>query len=133
MVARPDVFQASEQGLLNYLLLKRWQDRTLTLRHEEFMWWSGWLPPGQVSVADLQRRRDFSVLLHWAGPKPATLAAMQHAEILTFYNELFYSRIPQAYINQIAQSENAARQRKRKLRSTAQRMLREHARRQSVD
>ncbi len=132
-VARPDIFKVSDQGLLNYLLLKRWQEGGITLRHDAFMWWSEWLEPGRVAVDDLRRYHDFAVLLHWAGPKPASLGAMRHPEILSFFNELFYSRIPEAFKQRIAQSEEAASQRERKLRAAAERMLREHAGREPID
>jgi len=123
--SRPDVFKLSDQGLLNYLLLKRRQQGAISLRHDEFMWWSEWLEPGRVAVEDLERHRDFSVLLHWAGPKPANLAAMRHAEILAFFNDLFWSRIPERKQSG-AKAADDGNDRRSRLRTVALRMLREH-------
>jgi hypothetical protein len=126
-VVRPDIFKGSDQGLLNYLLLKRWQDGRIYLRHEDFMWWSEWLEPGRIAVEDLERQRDFSVLLHWAGPKPATIAAMRHAEILRFFHERYFSRIPDAVRRQIENGMDAAARRQQRLRAAALKILQRHA------
>lgn len=124
--ARPDIFTGSEQGLVNYLLLKRWYEGSVSLRHDEFMWWSEWLKPGRVTVADLQCRHDLAVLLHWAGPKPATIDAMRHSEILRFFHDLYFSRIPEAVRRRIEQSADAVSSREQRLRAAALKILHEH-------
>ncbi len=93
-VRRPDVFKAAEQGLLNYLLLKRCQAGGISLRHDEFMWWSEWLEEGRVTPGELDGGSAVPVLLHWAGPKPPAIDAMRHAAILRYFERLYYSRIP---------------------------------------
>lgn len=125
--ARPDIFQACEQGLVNYLLLKRWQEGSVSLRHDGFMWWSEWLEPSRVAVEDLQCHHDLQVLLHWAGPKPATIGAMRHAEILRFFHDLYFSRLPAAMRQRIEQSANAASRREQRLRAAALKVLHGHA------
>jgi len=127
-VVRQDVFQACEQGLLNYLLLKRWHEGSISLRHDDFMWWSEWLEPNRICVDDLRHGRDLRVLLHWAGPKPATLDRMRHTGILNFFNDLYFSRIPEAVRSRIANDTDAASCRERRLRAAALEVLRAHAR-----
>lgn len=93
VVRYPDIFKCGDQGVLNYIVAKKWQNQDLSLKAVDFMLWAG-LP--QVREIDLERiraRSGYPSLLHWAGPKPTSIGAMQRPDILRFYEGVYYSRV----------------------------------------
>ena len=92
---RRDVFESTgEQGVLNYVLMKRHQEGRLTLRCHRFMWWAGWLPRPRVRIRRLDRDSPYPFLVHWAGPKSPLLWRLPHARLLRHFERAYYARIP---------------------------------------
>jgi hypothetical protein len=58
----PDIFVIGEQGVLNYVLMRKFQEGKISLRREPFMWWAGWLDEGDVKITDLTRNSPSSFL-----------------------------------------------------------------------
>jgi hypothetical protein len=88
----PAIFGPGEQGVLNYVLMKKWQQREITLRRHLFMWWSGWLEEGAVRPEQLTDDSPFPFVLHWAGPKYRHFSLMRHAAILRHFEAWVASR-----------------------------------------
>jgi hypothetical protein len=95
-VMHPEVFKMGEQGLLNYVALRKAQDGELTIRREPFM-----LRPGKGSCADHIQLKDLNSegqhqeLIHWAGLRwGKTLNEMPRSEILLHFEKLYYQRVP---------------------------------------
>jgi hypothetical protein len=65
----PDIFAEGEQGMLNYVLMKKAQEGKALLRRECFMWWAGWLDEKRVKTRELKQNSPYPFLVHWAGPK----------------------------------------------------------------
>ncbi len=93
-IIREDVFLHNDQGVLNYLLPKLAQERRLTLKSE------GASLNAHPSVSD---KLDFNTILntggipkliHWPGPKPADLGKFFRSDILRFYQNQYYARLP---------------------------------------
>lgn len=87
---QPEVFGCADQGVLNYVLVRRWRQGSLTLRRHRFMKWAGSLEPGSVRPEQLTDDSPFARVLHWAGPKPRSglLSHMPHAELLHHFEAL---------------------------------------------
>ena len=86
---------AGEQGLLNYVLLKKFQEGRISLRRVPFMWWAGWLDEKAVRVKKLTRRSPYPVLVHWAGPekKQGSLDNVPNGHLLRHFESIYNSRI----------------------------------------
>lgn len=95
-VLRRDIFQKGEQGLFNYVVLRKAQRGELSLRREPFMVWPG--EPSRVQhiqVADLTESCPHAQVIHWAGLAwGKTIDEMPRADILQHFEDLYYSRIP---------------------------------------
>ena len=95
-VMHPEVFKMGEQGLLNYVALRKAQKCELTIRREPFM-----LRPGKGSCADHIQLKDLNPegkhqeLIHWAGLRwGKMLNEMPRSEILLHFEKLYYQRVP---------------------------------------
>jgi hypothetical protein len=95
-VRHPEVFRLAEQGLLNYVVLRKLNEGSLTLRRISFMVW-----PGKAADVEHIQVKDFTTegrhrqLIHWAGLRwGKTLEQMPRSDILSHFEKLYYRRIP---------------------------------------
>ncbi len=95
-VTHSEVFKKGEQGLVNYMVLRKVQQGKLTIRREPFMVW-----PGEAIRAEHIQLKDFTPegrhqqLIHWAGLGwGKTLEEMPRSEILLYFEKIYYSRVP---------------------------------------
>jgi hypothetical protein len=95
-VRHPEIFKMGEQGVLNYIALRKVQQGKLTIRREPFMAW-----PGEPSRADHIQLKDINPegrhrqLIHWAGLRwGKTIEEMPKPEMLLHFEEIYYQRIP---------------------------------------
>jgi hypothetical protein len=88
----PEFFNAGDQGVLNYVVLKQFAEGSLTVTSAHFMKWG----LGELEALDLAAIKSsspYTALIHWAGMKNPRLGAMPRADILRFFEERYYSRI----------------------------------------
>jgi len=92
----PEVFKMGEQGLVNYMVLRKAQYGKLTIRREPFMVW-----PGEAVHSEHIQVRDFTPegrhheLIHWAGLRwGKTLEEMPRSDILAYFQGIYYRRVP---------------------------------------
>jgi lipopolysaccharide biosynthesis glycosyltransferase len=93
----PAIFAPSEQGVLNYVLLKKFQQGKISLRRVPFMWWAGWLDEKAVNVRSLKKDSPHPFLVHWAGPEKkhstCTFDTIRNGHLLRHFESVYYSRI----------------------------------------
>jgi hypothetical protein len=92
----PEVFKMGDQGLTNYVALRKAQQGQLTIRRVPFMVWPGEAARAQhIHLKDLTPDGPHQQLIHWAGLGwGKTLQEMPRAEILLHFENIYYSRIP---------------------------------------
>ena len=92
-LARPDVFMGGDQGVMNYVVLKKEAFAGLKIERTELMRWPGYgmddLSPAAVQAGTAPAR-----VIHWAGMKAMLLRNMVGGDLLQFYEELYFSRLP---------------------------------------
>jgi len=83
----PETFRAADQGVLNYVLLKKARQGALTLRRHHFMKWPGALAEGAVRPEQFTQDWSFPFVLHWAGCKPQFImfSRMRHGDLLRHF------------------------------------------------
>jgi|GEM_PF-348436 len=85
-----------DQGLLNIVLVQMQREGRCSLALCDFTRWSRHPEILEAfSVGDLMSRRGHPFLIHWAEPKPFFKTGMVRSDLLGFYEDFYYSRIPQ--------------------------------------
>jgi hypothetical protein len=89
----PDVFMGGDQGVMNYVLLKKEAFEGLRIERVELMRWPGNglhdLTPEQVRSGKAP-----ALVIHWAGMKSIFLREMVGGNLLQFYEDFYYTRLP---------------------------------------
>jgi hypothetical protein len=95
-VLHPEVFKKGDQGLTNYMVLRKVQQGALTLRREPFMVWPGEaVRAGHIQVKDFTPEGRHQQLIHWAGLRwGKSLEEMPRPEILLHFERIYYRRVP---------------------------------------
>jgi len=95
-VLHPKVFKMGEQGVLNYVALRKAQQGELSIRREPFM-----VRPGKgdraahIQLKDLNSEGQNLQLIHWAGLRwGKSLEEMPRSEILLHFEKIYYKRVP---------------------------------------
>jgi hypothetical protein len=91
-VVHRDAFNASDQGVLNYVLLKKVAEGSVRVGRLPFMKWG----EAQLTALRVPSKSDSSqpYVVHWAGMKKPMLHQMLRADILTHFERLYYDRLP---------------------------------------
>lgn len=89
----PDVFMGGDQGVMNYVVLKKEAFAGLRIDRVELMRWPGHgmddLSPEAVRNGTAPAR-----VIHWAGMKAIFLHNTVGGDLLQFYEDFYYSRMP---------------------------------------
>jgi hypothetical protein len=96
-VKYPKVFtMGGEQGLVNYMVLRKAQQGHLTIRREPFMVWPGETDRAHhIDLKDLTTEGRHQQVIHWAGLGwGKTLEEMPRSEILLHFENIYYRAIP---------------------------------------
>jgi hypothetical protein len=125
-VMHRDVFQKGEQGLFNYVVLRHAQKGLLSIHREPFMVWPGESQrTAHIRVADLTADSPHAQVIHWAGLAwGKSPAEMPRADILSHFEALYYSRVPNgALLRRYRHANFLAKRNLRTLKGAAKRIL----------
>jgi hypothetical protein len=95
----PEIFKQGEQGILNYIFNQKEVLAGRNVRRRKIMHWPGHGMNG-LTAASLAGRTAPPLVIHWAGMKKRTVGAMTGADVLRFFEKLYYSRLPGGAIRQ---------------------------------
>jgi lipopolysaccharide biosynthesis glycosyltransferase len=88
------IFKYADQSILNFLFQKMKSTGQLNiLTHDFNIWGFDSAQMDSVSLSDIKERNDTPTLIHWAGRKTAHISGMTRADILAFYEDIYYSKI----------------------------------------
>jgi hypothetical protein len=91
----PETFSCFDQGILNYVLMKRVALGAVTLRCANFMIW-GFAPQAKrLDVRRIAARRGYDAIVHYAGSKPTSIIEFPAAELLLHFDRLYHSAVAQ--------------------------------------
>lgn len=86
-----DLFKQADQGILNYILLKKAQAGNLTLKRSPIMVWPAEGRSNHIHLDPIKAKRDsYPLIMHFAGMKGRRASAFPHADILNFYTRYYY-------------------------------------------
>jgi hypothetical protein len=90
-VRHPEMFNAGDQGVLNYVILERWAAGAVTVARTPFMKWGREETAG-FDLAAMDRHSPYPYVIHWAGLKKMRLRHMLRADILQHFERRYYAR-----------------------------------------
>lgn len=89
----PEIFMPGDQGVLNYVVNQKFQRERLNVAKSKIMRWPGHGMDG-ITASTVATRTAPPVIVHWAGLKKMTIGAMPGADVLDFFERLYYARLP---------------------------------------
>jgi hypothetical protein len=109
----PEVFSPVEQGILNYVLMKKAQQGALTLARLPFMVWGfNRIPrrgPQAIPVRSLTLDSPHCRVMHWAGHRKRTcFLLMRNGRILRHFESCYYTRVPAGRRKRLMRSASLA-------------------------
>jgi hypothetical protein len=99
----PRVFRNGDQGVLNYVLLKKRDAGDISLGSAPLMRWTG---DGieDVDLSLLRSNSPYRFVIHWAGMTSHSVDMMTRSDILRFFEDFYYSRVRFAAIKRRARA-----------------------------
>jgi hypothetical protein len=102
-VLEADVFNPSDQGVLNYVLLEKAAAGAISVARTPFMKW-GAAEMSEFQLPALDGNSPYPYLIHWAGLKKRRLGQMLRADILREFERAYYARVPIGSLTQLART-----------------------------
>ena len=99
---RRDLFFSADQGFMNYLLVSLARRGRLTLGTATLYYDGQSDEAAQLSFHPPARQHPF--LLHWPGEKPPLVSGVARGDILAFFEDFYYSRIPGGTVRRAARA-----------------------------
>jgi len=89
----PEYFFPGEQGILNYVLNQKAMLANLCVDCRTIMRWPGYGLQG-LDARIVSERAASPAIIHWAGMKKVRQRKMVGADLLSFFETIYYQRIP---------------------------------------
>lgn len=89
------IFKCADQGVLNYVVLKKAQLGQLSLRRLPLQQWAGYDSPRSVRIRNLHAHSPYRYILHYAGPKRTLFSANRNGHLLRHFEAAYYDGLPQ--------------------------------------
>jgi lipopolysaccharide biosynthesis glycosyltransferase len=89
----PDALAYTDQGVLNYVLVKQRLNGRVSIRYEDFWIWPGMPEAEGISLADIKNKKGLNYVLHWAGLKPVDIRRFKRYDLFDFYEREYYKKI----------------------------------------
>ena len=92
---RRDILPQADQSLLNYLLPTLESQGKLKIAPVHLMWWSDSPEAKQADLEKIKAGSEYKYVIHWAGVRRIPyLNRMTRPDILHFFQDYYYSKVP---------------------------------------
>jgi hypothetical protein len=89
----PDLFMGGDQGIMNYVVLKKEAFEGLKIDRQTIMRWPGDGMEG-LDAASVAAGKAPPLVIHWAGMKATFLHDMVGGDLLQFFEDWYYQHMP---------------------------------------
>lgn len=96
----PEVFMGGDQGVMNYVVLKKEAFDGLKIERHTFMRWPGH-GMDDLTVDRVKKGEAPALVIHWAGMKAIFLRNMVGGGLLQFFEDFYYTRLPFGRIRRV--------------------------------
>jgi hypothetical protein len=79
---------------MNFVLIGLEQHGLLTIGRADFAWWGQWTEAAALTLEQVLDGDGLPRIIHYSGRKPPTPERMSAADVLRFYEDLHYARVP---------------------------------------
>jgi hypothetical protein len=91
----PDTFAYTDQGILNYMLVKYDHNNSITLDKIEFMIWSGnHKQMSQFDLNSIMGKKGYHFLVHYAGRGKKPVRHLDRNDIYQFFLKKYFFKVP---------------------------------------
>jgi hypothetical protein len=88
-----EIFMGGDQGVMNHVVLKKEAEGKLTIDRAELMRWPG-NGMDDLHVEAIKNRTAPALVVHWAGMKETFLSKTVGGDLLKFYEDFYFSKMP---------------------------------------
>jgi hypothetical protein len=96
----PQYFMGGEQGVMNYVLLKKEAFNGIRIERRTIMRWPGHSMKG-LAPQSVARRIASPLVVHWAGMKKWRVGVMVGGDLLLYFERFYYDRMPAGKLRRI--------------------------------
>jgi len=96
----PGLFMGGDQGVCNYVILQKEALAGLRIERRTFMRWPG-NGMADLDVDSVVNGTAPALVIHWAGMKAIFLRNMVGSDILRFFEDYYYSKLPAGRVSRI--------------------------------
>jgi len=96
----PDLFMGGDQGVVNYVVLQKEAYEGLRIERHTIMRWPGHSMEG-LDVASVSAGIALPLVIHWAGMKTILLRNMVGGDLLQFFEDHYYTRVPYGKVRRV--------------------------------
>jgi hypothetical protein len=97
-----DMFMGGDQGVMNYVLLQKEAYEGLRIERHPIMRWPGYPHAlDGLGVASVAAKTAPPLVIHWAGVKHILLQKMVGYDLLQYFENLYFSRLPFGRIRRV--------------------------------
>jgi hypothetical protein len=89
-----------DQGLMNYVVLQKEAFEGLKIERTTIMRWPGHSMEG-LDLESVKAGTEPPLVIHWAGMKAMLLRNMVGSELLQFFEDYYYRRLPMGRVRRI--------------------------------
>ncbi len=100
ILCRPDLFKNGDQGVLNYVINRGMANCSLGIARHKLMRWPG-NGLGHITAEAVRSGEAPALVIHWAGMKAMFLRDMVGGDLLQFYEDFYYTRLPAGRMRRI--------------------------------
>jgi hypothetical protein len=86
----PGIFQLGEQGIFNYILLKKVSQSKISLKPFDFTLWPRG-DTGHLTKEMIERKVSLPKVMHWSGRKPDHFTDLPRSDILRFFHQIYFN------------------------------------------
>jgi len=96
----PNLFMGGDQGVANYVVLKKEAFDGLNIERTTLMRWPGH-GMDDLDVESVRTGKAPALVVHWAGMKKTLLCNMVGGDLMVFFEDYYYSRLPAGQVRRI--------------------------------
>lgn len=89
----PGTFPHADQGIINYVLAKKYKEQKATVRYVDFWIWPGVSDTTTIKLDNIKIKQGIPYVLHWAGIKPIDFRKLKRYDLFEFFENEYYRKI----------------------------------------
>jgi lipopolysaccharide biosynthesis glycosyltransferase len=90
----PHIFKHGDQGCLNFIFAKAANEKRISIKYFDFWAWPDSQNINDYDLNSIKLKKGYPIVLHWAGVKYIDYRDYSRYDVLKFYTDEYYKKIP---------------------------------------